>query len=65
MNEKQKKSKTLTGIVVGNKMDKTINVRIERTVQHPLYEKTLKRTTKILAHDENNECNEGDEVVIE
>ncbi|TAJ95853.1 MAG: 30S ribosomal protein S17 [Gammaproteobacteria bacterium] len=65
MNEKQKKSKTLTGIVVGNKMDKTINVRIERTVQHPLYEKILKRTTKILAHDENNECNEGDEVIIE
>ncbi|OGT72473.1 MAG: 30S ribosomal protein S17 [Gammaproteobacteria bacterium RIFCSPLOWO2_02_FULL_56_15] len=65
MNEVQKKSKTLTGIVVGNKMDKTISVRIERTVQHPLYEKILKRTTKLLAHDEKNECNEGDEVIIE
>ena len=65
MNEVQKKSKTLTGIVVGNKMDKTISVRIERTVQHPLYEKILKRTTKLLAHDEKNDCNEGDEVIIE
>lgn len=65
MSEVQKKSKTLSGIVVGNKMDKTISVRIERTVQHPLYEKILKRTTKLLAHDEKNECNEGDEVIIE
>ena len=64
MNEQQNKPKTLTGSVVSNKMDKTIAVRIERVVKHPLYEKFMRRTTKVLAHDENNECNEGDLVVI-
>jgi len=64
MNEQQKKPKTLTGNVISNKMNKTISVRIERIVKHPLYEKFLRRTTKVLAHDENNECNEGDLVVI-
>ena len=64
MNEQQKSPKTLTGSVVSNKMDKTIAVRIERVVQHPLYEKYMRRTTKVLAHDENNECSEGDLVVI-
>lgn len=64
MNEQQKSPKTLTGSVVSNKMDKTISVRIERVVRHPLYEKYMRRTTKVLAHDENNECNEGDLVVI-
>ena len=64
MNEQQKNPKTLTGSVVSNKMDKTIAVRIERIVKHPLYEKILRRTTKVLAHDENNECNEGDLVMI-
>ena len=65
MNQDQKTVKTLTGSVISNKMDKTISVLIERTVKHPLYGKYLRRSTKLLAHDENNECNEGDIVVIE
>ena len=65
MSEAEKTAKTLTGRVVSNRMDKTIAVVIQRTVKHPLYEKFLKRSTKLLAHDENNECNEGDVVVIE
>ena len=65
MSETQKTAKTLTGFVVSNKMNKTIAVIIERTVKHPLYGKYIKRTTKLLAHDENNECNEGDLVMIE
>jgi small subunit ribosomal protein S17 len=65
MSETQKTAKTLTGQVVSNKMDKTIAVVIKRTVKHPLYGKYMKRSTKLLAHDENNECQEGDVVVIE
>ncbi len=65
MSETQSTVKTLTGRVVSNKMDKTIAVLTQRTVKHPLYEKYIKRSTKLLAHDENNECNEGDVVVIE
>ena len=65
MTNDQKSSKSLTGSVVSNKMDKTISVLIQRTVKHPLYEKYLRRSTKVLAHDENNECSEGDIVVIE
>jgi len=65
MTNEQKSTKTLTGSVVSNKMDKTIAVQIPRTVKHPLYEKYLRRSTKLLAHDENNECSEGDIVVIE
>ncbi|MBM2829497.1 MAG: ribosomal protein [Gammaproteobacteria bacterium] len=61
----QKQAKTLTGCVVSNKMNKTISVLIQRTVKHPLYEKYIRRSTKLLAHDEKNECNEGDIVVIE
>ena len=59
------KSKTVTGTVISSKMDKTISVRIERTVKHPLYGKYIRRSTKIMAHDEVNECNEGDVVIIE
>ena len=65
MSEVQKQAKMLTGRVVSNKMDKTISVLIQRTVKHPLYEKYIKRSTKLFVHDENNECNEGDVVVIE
>lgn len=65
MNDEQKSAKTLTGSVVSNKMDKTISVLVQRTVKHPLYEKYIRRSTKVLAHDENNECNEGDIVIIE
>ena len=56
--------RTLTGRVVSNKMDKTITVAIERLVKHPSYGKYVRRTTKLLAHDENNECREGDTVAI-
>jgi small subunit ribosomal protein S17 len=54
----------LTGKVVSNKMDKTIAVSIERLVKHPTYGKYVRRTTKLLAHDANNECKEGDTVSI-
>ena len=57
--------KTLTGRVVSNKMQKTITVLVERYVPHPMYGKYLRRTTKFLAHDENNESKEGDVVAIE
>lgn len=60
-----KATKTLTGKVVNNKMDKTISVRIDRLVQHPLYGKFVRRSTKLLAHDESNECQPGDVVTIE
>jgi len=65
MTETSKQAKTLTGHVVSTKMDKTISVQIQRTVKHPLYEKYIRRSTRLLAHDENNECNEGDIVIIE
>ena len=56
--------RTLTGRVVSNKMDKTVAVEIERLVRHEKYGKYVRRTTKLLAHDENNECKEGDLVDI-
>src|ERR1700693_4807267 len=52
------------GKVVSNKMDKTIAVSVERLVKHPMYGKYIRRTTKLLAHDESNECKEGDTVSI-
>ena len=64
MSNEEKKVRGLTGNVISNKMDKTISVQVERTVKHPLYEKYIRRSTKLLAHDENNECNEGDLVII-
>jgi small subunit ribosomal protein S17 len=59
-----KVTKTLTGTVVSSKMNKTISVAVERLVKHPTYGKYVRRTTKLLAHDENNECREGDTVAI-
>lgn len=56
--------KTRVGKVVSNKMDKTIVVAIENSVKHPLYKKIVKRTYKLKAHDENNECNIGDKVKV-
>ena len=56
--------KTRTGTVSSNKMDKTITVAVERKVKHPLYGKFLKKTTKLHAHDEKNECSIGDTVKI-
>ena len=54
----------IIGRVVSNKMDKTVSVAIERRLQHPRVGKFIRRTTKVLAHDANNECNEGDRVAI-
>jgi small subunit ribosomal protein S17 len=56
--------RTVQGRVVSNKMDKTITVAVERKVKHPIYGKFIKRTTKLHAHDETNQCNEGDVVNI-
>ena len=56
--------KTRIGLVVSNKMDKTITVTIERKVSHPIYKKYFKKTTKLYAHDEKGECNMGDKVKI-
>ena len=56
--------KTRTGKVVSDKMDKTITVAIEDHVKHPLYGKIVKRTYKLKAHDENNECGIGDTVKV-
>ena len=64
MNELEKKPRLITGKVVSNKMDKSISIEVTRLVPHPLYGKYLKRTTKLMAHDENNECKEGDIVEI-
>ena len=60
----EKKLRTATGRVVSNKMDKTISVALERVVKHPVYGKYIKRTSKVLAHDEGNTCAEGDKVSI-
>jgi len=60
----EKVLRTVTGEVVSNKMDKTASVSISRVVKHPLYGKYIRRTTKVLAHDEDNSCKEGDVVSI-
>jgi small subunit ribosomal protein S17 len=56
--------KTRVGVVVSNKMQKTITVAIERKVPHTIYKKYFKKTTKLMAHDEQNECKIGDKVKI-
>ncbi len=58
------KLRTITGKVVSNKMDKTITVLVERVVKHPVYGKYIKRSSKMMAHDELNVCEEGDTVAI-
>ena len=60
----KKLRKTRTGKVVSDKMDKTIVVAIQDNVRHPLYKKIIKRTSKLKAHDENNECRIGDTVRV-
>jgi len=65
MSEQQSSNRTLQGRVVSNKMDKTITVLVERQVQHPIYGKFIRRSTKVHAHDENNECQAGDTVIVE
>lgn len=64
MSEQEKKARNLVGIVTSNKMDKTIVVAIERRVKHPLYQKIIKRTTKLHVHDPDNSCEIGDKVRV-
>lgn len=56
--------KERTGVVVSNKMEKTIVVAVKRKVKHPIYGKFVNKTTKFVAHDETNTCNEGDTIKI-
>ncbi len=62
--EQRSLRKTRVGVVISNKMQKTITVAIERKVSHPIYKKYFKKTTKLMAHDEKNECKIGDKVKI-
>ena len=64
MVDQENNVRTITGKVVSDKMDKTITVLVERRVKHELYGKYITRSTKLHAHDENNDCNEGDTVAI-
>jgi len=64
MSDTQKNTRTATGKVVSNKMDKTITVLVERRVKHPVYGKYITRSSKLHAHDENNECSIGDTVTV-
>ena len=57
--------RTKTGVVVSNKMEKTVVVAVENVVMHPMYQKYIRRTSKFLAHSETNNCKVGDRVVIE
>jgi len=52
------------GTVTSNKMDKTVTIFLERLIEHPLYHRIVKRSKKLLAHDENNECQIGDKVIV-
>ena len=65
MTEIDKKVRTLYGKVVSDRMDKTAVVMLERQVKHPLYEKYIRRSTKLHVHDEHNECAVGDKVSIQ
>jgi small subunit ribosomal protein S17 len=62
--EKDKVRRTIVGRVVSDKMDKTVSVAIERLIKHPVYGKYIRRTSKVMAHDEANECKSGDRVAI-
>ena len=63
-NKTNKLRRPIIGKVVSNKMDKSVSVAIERLIKHPIYGKYIRRTTKIVAHDEENKCQEGDTVSI-
>ena len=65
MTEQQETNRTLTGRVISNKMDKSITVLVERRVKHPMYGKFIKRSTKVHAHDSDNQCQIGDTVTVE
>ena len=62
--EQRGRQQVLTGTVISDKMDKTVTVAVERTVMHTLYKRFVKRTARYAAHDERNECQTGDRVVI-
>ncbi|TFH67293.1 30S ribosomal protein S17 [Gammaproteobacteria bacterium LSUCC0057] len=64
MSEAAKSARTLSGTIVSDKMDKTVTVLIERRVKHPMYGKFMTKSTKIKAHDENNDARIGDVVTI-
>ena len=64
MSEEKKVQRTVVGRVVSDKMDKTVSVAIERQIKHPTYGKYIRRTSKVMAHDESNECKTGDRVAI-
>jgi len=65
MSGEQNLARNLTGTVVSNKMDKSITVLVERRIKHPIYGKYIKRSKKIMAHDEENQCHQGDTVTIQ
>lgn len=63
--ERKTVRKQIVGVVVSTKMDKSISVLVERRLKHPIYGKYMKKSKKFMAHDESNDCNEGDTVRIE
>ncbi|MGD2161228.1 MAG: 30S ribosomal protein S17 [Gammaproteobacteria bacterium] len=63
--QNEKVQRTLTGSVTSDAMDKSVTVKIDRRIKHPVYGKYISRSTKLHVHDENNQCNKGDIVVIE
>lgn len=65
MSEQQSSNRVLQGRVISDKMDKTITVLVERREKHPIYGKYIRRSTKVHAHDEGNECGIGDVVMVE
>ena len=65
MNDQEQTNRTLIGQVLSNAMDKSITILTERRVKHPVYGKIMRRSTKVHAHDEGNECNKGDTVMVE
>ncbi|MEJ2393599.1 MAG: 30S ribosomal protein S17 [Candidatus Thiodiazotropha sp.] len=65
MSEQETSNRTLVGQVVSEAMDKSITVSVERRVKHPVYGKYMRRSTKVHAHDETNECHVGDTVMVE
>ena len=64
MAERQGRRKTRMGIVVGSRLDKTVTVRVDRSYPHPIYRKIVRRSRRVLVHDEENECNVGDRVLV-
>jgi small subunit ribosomal protein S17 len=65
MSDQENIARSISGLVISNKMDKTVTVLVERLEKHPLYKKYIRKSTKLHAHDESNDCNEGDTVQIE